>query len=564
MAALAGCLPPLTNPKCSIDEECLAVGDGWCHCIDGLCFKFDCPEPPPCPDDLVERHTDPECASLSATDVLGAAALAPARSDEGRIAVVHADVGGMAKVSLFTADLEPDGSPVELSVPLDETRAPVVLGDGRFAVATSGGVRAVAGAEADLLTSAVAASAPVPMAEGALLLVTTAGDLVRISSGISEPLAATVPPDAAAEIAVGSAEETAVVVAGGTLSVIDLDTGGEVVTEAAGFTGAPALAAGRVLAVTADGQLGGLLLGGAQPTPLSAVTVGAQPFSPVVDHRDVIYVASGASKHVHAIRYEGQAPVAGWTGGATASTALPDVPVSAALVGGGGRVYVPLLNGAGHVSDTTRARPPTAACNPLQLVTSRRRPCAQGWTRPTPCDTPRPHAAARTASSGRRRPPGSARDVHGVRVVEHLEGRPRVVVRHDSVAFLSEDGSDIEAQGSDGSERSPLAVLEGRALADHLVRRLCDGTPRLRVDLEPEGPLAVKPVHGARVLADEGVEHLVHDCEQRRAPLTGDLAIGVTDRAQDPLGWRSPAERPHRRWPLPLGLRLYEEIAAIR
>ncbi|MFT7621467.1 MAG: outer membrane protein assembly factor BamB, partial [Myxococcota bacterium] len=106
-----------------------------------------------------------------------------------------------------------------------------------------------------------------------------------------------------------------------------------------------ALAAGRVLAVTLDGQLGGLLLGSAQPTTLSAATVGAKPFSPVVGERDIIYVASGASKHVHAIRYEGQVPVAGWTGGATTSPQLPDVPVGAALAGGGGRIYVPLLNG---------------------------------------------------------------------------------------------------------------------------------------------------------------------------------------------------------------------------
>lgn len=41
---LLGCLPDLTNPTCTTDEDCWREGETWCHCIDELCFKFDCPK----------------------------------------------------------------------------------------------------------------------------------------------------------------------------------------------------------------------------------------------------------------------------------------------------------------------------------------------------------------------------------------------------------------------------------------------------------------------------------------------------------------------------------------
>ena len=44
---MLGCAPELTLPTCSSDGDCAEIGDGFCRCIDGRCFKFDCPAPLP-------------------------------------------------------------------------------------------------------------------------------------------------------------------------------------------------------------------------------------------------------------------------------------------------------------------------------------------------------------------------------------------------------------------------------------------------------------------------------------------------------------------------------------
>jgi hypothetical protein len=385
-----GCLPDLTNPGCQTDQECLVVGDGWCRCslLDGvgICLKSGCaapltvdttqpvfdtkdvggpsdsgPDVPAadpcltaragaddgcCPPTLQERHTDPDCAVISAAGAVQALARAPALNAAGELLLVHAAPAGNARVTRFDSSLSRVGDTHDLGVPLEQTRPPVALADGGFVITTTEQLVFYGAARSSPTTrvlgeGALPASAPIPMASGALLVVTSDGRLLEVS-GSTELLVGTLSvASERAEVALDGAEHFLHVVSEGQLHGFDLQKAEVLAALPGEWTGSPALSADAVYAALAPASLGGAGRKGGQWTAfVASPAAGVSPHPPVVGRGEVTYVAASQEKRLTAIRWITGAPSVSWS-----IDNLADVPASSPLVGADDTVYVPLNNG---------------------------------------------------------------------------------------------------------------------------------------------------------------------------------------------------------------------------
>lgn len=373
----SGCLPELTNPRCSSDSDC-PVADGWCSCRDGLCFKFDCPQTV-IPGDSATTGDGPDSRSNEACEGslpgLVSDGCCPQSGDlsedpdcvlaRGQLPFALSELplmvsagGTRAWLTAATTDsvsvlVEVDtsgGEATSVVYPLGKTRAraPMILQDGRVAaIGIDGVVTSEAGSTPVTSISAPGvAGTPVQDTAGRLILVFDDGRVASLQDGVGLPgvavpeLAEVLTPNGVVFTAVvsGQPDTLAVVVEDGPAMLITLDDR-KTVWASAGLALSAPPALGDPPSMVAVGGAAGVISAvqsGARTWDARVEFAGAFDLSPAIVGDTIIL---GAGKTLTAIRFVGEQATTQWTaelGGAisAAPLALDDGSVVVGLSNG--------------------------------------------------------------------------------------------------------------------------------------------------------------------------------------------------------------------------------------
>ena len=379
------CLPDLDLPTCATNADCVALGEGWCSCLEGYCYRLACPVVPadtsvadlpdsgaspdvqpsdtaldptgdaagdttvdaladapeadidagPCPPLLSDPANNSACLLATSQLALAGVTYPPVMDSAGRFAIVHG-----TKLTILGSDLQSLGTR-----DIGQSLGPVVRPDGRIGITTISGLQTFDAADVSATTAtdygAGLASLPAVVDASGSLAMKPNGGVALIGPGddLPEPV---VSADPVFHVALAAAGDLLHVIdSQGAMAIIDIEKA-RAVYETTDTIGPPApVAADAVVFLTSDGRVGGAVLsGGSLWTALPPTNVGQDPTPPVVASDRLVITAAMQEKRVSALRLLGATPVQVWI-----KEDLPEPAAASPAILSDGAIAVPLAGG---------------------------------------------------------------------------------------------------------------------------------------------------------------------------------------------------------------------------